>query len=121
MWKCPYLLAEALAICGLLLSLFTHDTTGHVELESGGAERTQSLVKLATDVSFRDRTMSKLARPAWSITSTTAWPGRYYRFSSLRMDSGCARSGCWRQLTRPFGEPASSAPAGSATRSGVRP
>src|SRR5438874_10751907 len=27
----PYLLAEILAICGLRLSLFTHDTTGHVE------------------------------------------------------------------------------------------
>ncbi len=54
----PYLLAEALAICGLLLSLFTHDTTGHVELESGGAVRTESLVKLATEVSFRNRTMS---------------------------------------------------------------
>ena len=54
----PYLLAEGLAICGLLLSLFTQDTTGHVELESGGAVRTQSLIKLATEVSFRDRTMS---------------------------------------------------------------
>jgi MFS family permease len=42
----------------LLLSLFTRDTSGHVELESGGAARTDSLVKLATEVSFRDRTMS---------------------------------------------------------------
>jgi MFS family permease len=54
----PYLLAEALAICGLVLSLFTHDTTGHVELESAGAVRTESIGKLATQVSFRDPTMS---------------------------------------------------------------
>jgi MFS family permease len=54
----PYLLAEGLAVCGLLLSLFTRDTSGHVALESGGALRTDSLGKLATEVSFRDRTMS---------------------------------------------------------------
>ena len=54
----PYLLAEGLSVCGLLLSLLTHDTTRHVELESGGAVRTESLVKLATEVSFCDRTMS---------------------------------------------------------------
>jgi len=54
----PYLLAEGLAACGLLLSLFTRDTSQHMELESAGAGRTQSLRKLATEVSFRDRTMS---------------------------------------------------------------
>ena len=54
----PYLFAEGLSVCGLLLSLLTHDTTRHVELESGGAVRTESLVKLATEVSFCDRTMS---------------------------------------------------------------
>ncbi len=71
----PYLLAEALAICGLLLSLFTHDTTGHVELESGGAERTQSLVTLATDVSFRDRTMSSACQAGLvnNVNDGMAW------------------------------------------------
>src|SRR3989441_6398141 len=50
----PYLLAEALVICCLPLSLFTHDTTRHVELESGGAVRTESLIKLATQGRLRD-------------------------------------------------------------------
>ena len=54
----PYLLAEGLALGGLLLSLLARDTSRHVELESAGAVRTQSLGKLATEVSFRDRTMS---------------------------------------------------------------
>jgi len=54
----PYLLAEGLAICGLALSLIARDTSGHVELESAGAVRTRPLGRLATEVSFRDRTMS---------------------------------------------------------------
>jgi len=54
----PYLLAEGLAACGLLLSLFARDTSPYVELESAGAVRTQSLGKLAIEVSFRDSTMS---------------------------------------------------------------
>jgi MFS family permease len=54
----PYLLAEGLAICGLLLSLFTRDTSAHVVLESRGALRTGSLRKLVAEVSFGDRTMS---------------------------------------------------------------
>jgi MFS family permease len=54
----PYLLAEGLAACGLLLSLFARDTSPQVELESAGAMRTESLGKLAAEVSFRDRTMS---------------------------------------------------------------
>jgi len=54
----PYLLAEGLAACGLLLSLFARDTSPQVELESAGAMGTESLGKLAAEVSFRDRTMS---------------------------------------------------------------
>ena len=54
----PYLLAEGLATCGLLLSLFARDTAPQVELESAGAMGTESLGKLAAEVSFRDRTMS---------------------------------------------------------------
>ncbi len=54
----PYLLAEGFAACGLLLSLFARDTSPQVELESVGAMGTESLGKLAAEVSFRDRTMS---------------------------------------------------------------
>jgi len=54
----PYLLAEGLAACGLLLSLFARDTSPQVELESAGAMGTKSLGKLAAEVSIRDRTMS---------------------------------------------------------------
>ncbi len=54
----PYLLAEGLAACGLLLSLFARDTTPHVEIESAGAVRTESLRKLVAGVSVRDSTMS---------------------------------------------------------------
>ncbi|OLC65196.1 MAG: MFS transporter [Actinobacteria bacterium 13_1_40CM_4_65_12] len=54
----PYLLAEGLAACGLLLSLFARDTTQHVEVESAGAVRTESLRELAVEVSLYDRTMS---------------------------------------------------------------
>jgi MFS family permease len=54
----PYLLAEGLAACGLLLSVFARDTSPQVELESAGAMGTESLGKLAAEVSFRDRTMS---------------------------------------------------------------
>jgi MFS family permease len=71
----PYLLAEGLATCGVLLSLFTRDTTRHVELESGGAVRTESLVKLASEVSFRDRTMSSacLAGLVNNVNDGMAW------------------------------------------------
>ncbi|MDQ2942235.1 MAG: hypothetical protein M3R21_01020, partial [Candidatus Dormibacteraeota bacterium] len=51
-------MAEGLAVCGLLLSLFARETSRHVELEAAGAVRTESLGKVATEVSFHDRTMS---------------------------------------------------------------
>lgn len=54
----PYWLAEGLAVGGLLLSLFTRETAGHVELESAGAVPTRSVLKLVLDTSFRDRAMS---------------------------------------------------------------
>lgn len=71
----PYLLAEGLAISGLLLSLFTHDTTSHVELESDGAVRTDSLVKLAAELSFRDRTMSSACQAGLvnNVNDGMAW------------------------------------------------
>ncbi len=54
----PYLLAEGLAVCGLVLSLLARETAGHVELESAGAARTPAMGALVLNVSLRDRTMS---------------------------------------------------------------
>ena len=54
----PYLLAEGLALSGLLLSLLTRDTGRHVELESAGQARRRTLKALFSEVSFRDPSMS---------------------------------------------------------------
>ena len=54
----PYLLAEGLAIVGLLLSLLTRETTTHVTLESRGVEPTRRLRDLFANVSLRDRNMA---------------------------------------------------------------
>ena len=71
----PYLLAEGLAMCGLLLSLFTRETAGHVELESAGAVPTRSVGKLMLDVSFRDRTMSSACQAGMvnNLNDGMAW------------------------------------------------
>src|SRR5437773_3329934 len=71
----PYLLAEGLAACGLLLSLFARDTSPQVELESAGAMGTESLGKLAAEVSFRDPTVSsaRQAGPVHHLTDRLAW------------------------------------------------
>src|SRR5207245_10674635 len=50
----PYLLAEGLALGGLLLSLLARDTSRHVELESAGVVRSELLGQLATGVGFRE-------------------------------------------------------------------
>src|SRR3981081_2655994 len=71
----PYLLAECLAICGLLLSLLTRETAGHVELESAGALPSRSVTKLFLDVSFRDRTMSSACQAGMvnNLNDGMAW------------------------------------------------
>jgi MFS family permease len=71
----PYWLAEGLAVCGLLLSLFTRETAGHVELESGGATPTGSVGRLMLDVSFRDRTMSSACQAGMvnNLNDGMAW------------------------------------------------
>ena len=71
----PYWLAECFAICGLLLSLFTRETTGHVELESVGAVATRSLRRLMLNVSFRDRTMSSACQAGMvnNLNDGMAW------------------------------------------------
>jgi MFS family permease len=71
----PYWLAEGLALFGLLLSLFTRETMGHVELESVGALPTRSLRRLMLDVSFRDRTMSSACQAGMvnNLNDGMAW------------------------------------------------
>ena len=71
----PYWLAEVLAGCGLLLSLFTRETAAHVELESAGATATRSMRKVAVDVSFRDRTMSSACQAGMvkNLNDGMAW------------------------------------------------
>ena len=71
----PYLLAEGLAVSGLLLSLFTRETAGHVDLESAGATPTRSVGKLMVDVSFRDRTMSSACQAGMvnNLNDGMAW------------------------------------------------
>lgn len=71
----PYLLAEGLAVCGLLLSWFARETTGHVELESAGAIPTRSVGKLMLDVSFRDRMMSSACQAGMvnNLNDGMAW------------------------------------------------
>jgi len=71
----PFVLAEGLATCGLLLSLLTRDTAGYVDLESAGEARTESLRKLTTYVSFRDRTMSSACQAGLvnNLNDGVAW------------------------------------------------
>ncbi len=71
----PYLLAEGLAISGLLVSLFTRETAGHVEMESAGATATRAMRKLVLDVSFRDRTMSSACQAGMvnNLNDGMAW------------------------------------------------
>jgi MFS family permease len=71
----PYLLAEGLAVCGLLLSLLARETAGHVALESAGAIPTRSLGKLMLDVSFRDRAMSSACQAGMvnNLNDGMAW------------------------------------------------
>jgi MFS family permease len=71
----PYWFAEGLAVSGVLLSLFTRETTGHVELESVGASPTRSLRSLVLDVSFRDRTMSSACQAGMvnNVNDGVAW------------------------------------------------
>ena len=54
----PYLLAEGLAVAGLLLSLFTRETTKHVALEARGEHRKSPLRALVANVSLRNPNMS---------------------------------------------------------------
>jgi MFS family permease len=71
----PYYLAEGLAVCGLLLSLFARETSGHVDLESAGAKPTKSVGRLILDVSLRERTMSSACQAGMvnNLNDGMAW------------------------------------------------
>ena len=71
----PYLLAELLAACGLLLSLLTRETARHVELEAAGAVPTKLVGKLVLNVSFRDRSMSSACQAGMvnNLNDGMAW------------------------------------------------
>ena len=71
----PYLFAEGLAVSGLLLSLFTRETAGHVEMESAGAMPAGSVGNLMLDVSFRDRAMSSACQAGMvnNLNDGMAW------------------------------------------------
>jgi MFS family permease len=71
----PYLLAEALAVAGLLLSLLTRETARHVELESAGDHEPMSLRATLLGVSFRDRSMSSACQAGMvnNLNDGMAW------------------------------------------------
>jgi MFS family permease len=71
----PFLFAEALAIIGLALSLATHETARHVEVESAGRRQTSALRELVVDVSLRNRTMSSACQAGMvnNLNDGMAW------------------------------------------------
>jgi MFS family permease len=71
----PYFFAEGLAASGLLLSLFTRETAGHVEMESAGGSPVRSVGMLIVDVSFRDRAMSSACQAGMvnNLNDGMAW------------------------------------------------
>jgi MFS family permease len=71
----PFLFAEALAIIGLALSLATHDTARHVEVESAGRRQTSALRDLVVEVSLHDRTMSSACQAGMvnNLNDGMAW------------------------------------------------
>jgi len=71
----PFLFAEALAIIGLALSLATHDTACHVEVESAGRRHTSALRDLVVEVSLHDRTMSSACQAGMvnNLNDGMAW------------------------------------------------
>ena len=71
----PYVLAEGLAVAGLLLSLLTRETTRHVELESSGDDAPRPLAAAVVEVSFRDRSMSSACQAGMvnNLNDGMAW------------------------------------------------
>jgi len=71
----PFLFAETLAVIGLGLSLATHDTARHVDVESAGRRQTRAFRRLVVDVSLRDRTMSSACQAGMvnNLNDGMAW------------------------------------------------
>lgn len=71
----PFLLAEGLAIAGLGLSLFTRETTRHVEIESVAGRERKPLGAIVLGVSFRDRTTSSACQAGMvnNLNDGMAW------------------------------------------------
>ena len=71
----PYVLAEGLAVAGLLLSFLTRETARHVELESSGDDKPRRLAAAVVEVSFRDRSMSSACQAGMvnNLNDGMAW------------------------------------------------
>jgi MFS family permease len=71
----PYVLAEGLAVAGLLLSFLTRETARHVELESRGDDAPRPLAAAVVEVSFRDRSMSSACQAGMvnNLNDGMAW------------------------------------------------
>jgi MFS family permease len=93
----PFYLGVAFALAGLVLSIFfVRESHGHARheatLRDGEASeegvreqpRRPSFGQVLLLTSWRTGRSSRRARPAWSITSTTAWPGGSFPSSSPR-------------------------------------
>src|SRR3989441_2550094 len=106
----PYLLAEGLAVIGLLLSLFARETAGHVELNPAArCPHDRWASSCSTSASTTGRCPAR-AKPAWSTTSTTEWPGRCCHSSLQLTGSGSAKSDSWPAPTLRSGAPDNWAP-----------
>src|SRR5207244_11750245 len=71
----PYMLAEGLAVAGLLLSFLTQETARHVELESSGDDAPRPLAAAVVAVSFRDRSISSACQAGMvnNLNDGLAW------------------------------------------------
>jgi MFS family permease len=124
----PFYLGLAYAGLGLGLSaLLVRETRGHADLEAqladadqpAGRNTTPNQPPAASRPPARSwspraggsRPCPPAARPGWSTTSTTAWPGGCCPCCLSAAASPSARSACWRRCIRPCGAWASSSPA----------
>ena len=71
----PFVFAESMAVTGLALSLLTHETARHVELESAGRAQPKGLRDMVFEVSLRDHTMSSACQAGMvnNLNDGMAW------------------------------------------------
>ena len=84
----PYLLAEGLALIGLVLSFLARETTHHVKLESSAPTGALPLRSIVLDVSFRDRSMSSACQAGMvnNLNDGMAWAMLPLFFAAHGMD-----------------------------------